>query len=109
MPSHCTRRDQRHRQQFYVARKVERYVGGYEYFNCLFRIGSADYETPSHGGNTGSNPVGDTNKINNIEAKIPETSGPIRKIYGICVCGRGRTVGDESGHFRCLTGSAGSR
>ena len=37
---------------------------------------------PSHGGNTGSNPVGDASKINILERNRPAEWGGIRQIYG---------------------------
>ena len=40
-------------------------------------------EMPSHGGNTGSNPVGDANEINSLFIWSSCRGGFVRKIYGM--------------------------
>jgi hypothetical protein len=45
---------------------------------------------PYHGGNTGPNPLGDANDINEIKAEVREEPDDVRKKYGMSVPGCGR-------------------
>jgi hypothetical protein len=42
-------------------------------------------KSPSHGGNTGSNPVRDANQINELRAPVASHTRIVRNIYGIAV------------------------
>ena len=50
----------------------------------------------SHGGNTGSNPVGDANKFNMFNASAAAREGCVRKKYGKDVPGRARESSNPS-------------